>query len=137
MPLLFVYGSLKEGFPNFHANAGRRLAGEYRTEDAYPLLLFDGQLPCLLPLRGRGLPVKGQVFEVERAALAAMDRLERVGEPGGYTRRTIRVLRTDLAGAAAVDAFVYMQDPALLAGPGNHVGPIDEYTAEQATRLRW
>lgn len=137
MPALFVYGSLKEGFPNFHANAGRRLAGEYRTELAYPLLLYDGQLPCLLPLPGHGLAVKGQVFEVDDPALAAMDRLERVGEPGGYERHTIRVVRTDIADPAAIDAFVYMQDPALLAGPGNHVGPIDEYTPEQAQHLRW
>lgn len=137
MPMLFVYGSLKEGFPNFPVNAGRRIEGDYRTACAYPLYLWSGQLPCLLPQPGRGVPVRGQLFEVDAAALQAMDRLERVGEPGGYARHTIRVVRTDVAGTAAVEAFVYMQDPRLLDTPGEHLGPIDDYTAEHAKRLRW
>ena len=48
MHLLFVYGSLKEGFPNFHVNKGRRVPGTYRTVQPYPLFLANGQLPCLL-----------------------------------------------------------------------------------------
>ena len=47
MPSLFVYGSLKEGFPNFHVNRGRRLAGDYRTALPYPLVLLDGRLPAV------------------------------------------------------------------------------------------
>ena len=61
MSLLFVYGSLKEGFPNFHINQGRRLPGDYVTVEPYPLFLHDGQLPCLLPTAGTGLRVRGPV----------------------------------------------------------------------------
>jgi gamma-glutamylaminecyclotransferase len=41
--LLFVYGTLKEGFPNHHLNVGRRLPGEFRTRK--PFQLFVVQLP--------------------------------------------------------------------------------------------
>jgi len=140
MSLIFVYGSLKEGFPNFHINRGRRLAGEYVTAEAYPLFLHDGQLPCLLPTAGTGLRVRGQVFEVGPEALDAMDALERVGEAGGYRRIEIDVVlaaTADDPGAPPLAAFVYVQDPVFLDRPGEHVGPIDEYTLEHAQSLRW
>jgi len=89
--LLFVYGSLKEGFPNHHVNRGRRVPGVFRTVQPYPLYLADGVLPCLLARPGAGLRVQGQLFEVAEDDLAAMDALERVGEPGGYARITIEV----------------------------------------------
>ena len=137
MSTLFVYGSLKEGFPNFHVNQGRRLAGTYRTAERHELWLCNGQLPCLLPAQGTGHHVVDQLFEVSGDDLAAMDRLERVDEPGGYRRIEIGVMAQDDPGRGLIQAFVYVQDPALLAQPGEHVGPIAEYTHEHAQRLRW
>ena len=137
MPLLFVYGSLKEGFPNFHVNRGRRLPGDYTTAEPYPLFLHEGRLPCLLPTAGSGHRVRGEVFDVGPEALAAMDALERVGEPGGYRRIDIEVVPADGAGNDRLTAFVYVQEPAFLDGPGPHVGPLDEYTLEHAQSLRW
>jgi gamma-glutamylaminecyclotransferase len=135
---LFVYGSLKEGFPNFHVNRGRRLAGQVRTLLPHPLHLVNGRLPCLLPLPGQGLQVAGQLFAVDDAALADMDALERVGRPGGYQRIVIAVQRCDGDGThAAQDAWVYVQDPALLDAAGSHEGPLAEYTTEHARKLRW
>lgn len=137
MPPLFVYGSLKEGFPNFHVNRGRRIPGTYRTARPLPLMLLDGVLPCLFPRPGEGLPVFGQLFEVDAAALAATDALERVGDPGGYERRLIEVLRADAASPAPVEAFVYVGSEVLVAHAGAHVGPIAEYTLEHSRTLRW
>jgi gamma-glutamylaminecyclotransferase len=137
MDLLFAYGSLKEGFPNFHVNRGQRVPGRYRTLQPYPLYLVGGRLPCLLPQPGQGLPVVGQLFRVDADALAAMDRLERLGEPGGYARQRIAVQRIDAADAELHEAFVYLQDPALLGGPGPHLGPLAEYLPEHARSLRW
>ena len=134
---LFVYGSLKEGYPNFHVNRGNRLPGEYVTAQPYPFYLVHGQLPCLLPRPGDGLRVKGQLFEVTQDSLELMDRLERVGEPGGYSRLVIDVVKDMAAGSGLVSAFVYMQDPAFLSTDGAHVGPIAEYTLEHARSLRW
>ena len=137
MPLVFVYGSLKEGFPNFHVNKGRRLQGNYRTAEPYPFYLLNGQLPCMLPSAGSGRQVVGQVFEVTPTALAAMDALERVGQPGGYKRIEIAVVPVDAIGDARVDAFVYVRDPEVLSEPGPHLGPLAEYTLEHAKSLRW
>ncbi len=134
---LFVYGSLKEGFPNFHVNRGRRVAGEFVTVQRLPMMLMNGQLPCLLLEPGQGHPVIGQLFEVGRAELQAMDELERVGQPGGYRREAIDVRPRHAPDAAPLRAWVYAQTRELLAGPGPHEGPLAEYTPEQAQRLRW
>lgn len=135
--LLFVYGSLKEGFPNFHVNRGRRRPGAWRTTAPYPLWLADGVLPCLLARPGEGLPVTGQLFEVGDAELAAMDALERVGKPGGYVRTTIEVHAIGEPDAPPLTAFVYVQDERRLAPGGAHLGPLDEYLPEHARSLRW
>lgn len=137
MALLFVYGSLKQGFPNFHVNRGRRVPGDFKTTQKHPLWLFNGQLPCLLPAAGTGHHVIGQVFEVTAAELQAMDELERVGEPGGYSRVEIDVAPVGSPAASPWRAFAYLQEPALLARPGDHVGPLAEYTSEHAKDLRW
>lgn len=134
-PLLFVYGSLKEGFPNFHVNKGRRVPGAYRTVKPFPFFLADGQLPCLLALPGTGHKVVGQLFEVSPSKLAAMDAFERVGEPGGYMRIVIEVASVEAR--APNKAFVYVQHESRLAAPGAHVGPIAEYTYEHAKSLGW
>jgi gamma-glutamylaminecyclotransferase len=135
MPPLFVYGSLKEGFPNAQVNAGRRVGGDYRTRQPYPLYLIGGRLPCLLPLPGEGLPVQGQLFEVTPDALARMDALERVGQPGGYVRELIEVC--SLSAPAAIAAYAYLQTTAVLDRPGPHLGPLAVYTLEHAQALRW
>lgn len=137
MPPLFVYGSLKEGFPNFHVNQGRRLPGEFRTRQPYPLYLVGGRLPCLLPAPGQGLPVQGQLFEVSPEALSRMDALERVGQPGGYTRGLIEVQRIDAPAPEAISAYVYLQSHAQLQAEGTHLGPLALYTLEHARSLRW
>lgn len=143
MALLFVYGSLKEGFPNFHVNHGQRVAGEHRTLLPHPLYLYQGRLPCLFLEPGAGLPVTGQLFEVGEAELARMDALERVDQPGGYRRVEIAVQALDAPGGLDApepvvrQAYVYVQDPALLQQPGPHEGPLAEYTLEHARHLRW
>ncbi|NDG39657.1 MAG: gamma-glutamylcyclotransferase [Betaproteobacteria bacterium] len=137
MHLLFVYGSLKEGFPNFHVNKGRRVPGRYRTVQPYPLFLANGQLPCLLAAPGSGHQVLGQLFEVSATELAAMDSLEKVGEPGGYRRITIEVEPVEMSPARSHDAFAYVQHESRLAGSATHVGPIAEYTHEHAKSLHW
>jgi gamma-glutamylaminecyclotransferase len=79
----------------------------------------------------------GQLFEVSDAELAAMDRLERVGEPGGYDRVTIEVEPCDDPRAGPLSVFVYVQHESRLASGGPHIGPLAEYTHEHAKSLRW
>jgi gamma-glutamylaminecyclotransferase len=137
MALLFVYGSLKQGFPNAHVNQGRRVAGTYQTVQPHPFYLLNGRLPCLFPQPGHGLQVRGQLFEVGERELALMDALERVDEPGGYRRVVIAVQAVQGHENRTEEAFVYVQDPALLQAPGPHPGPLSEYTLEHARHLRW
>jgi gamma-glutamylaminecyclotransferase len=101
MSLLFVYGSLKQGFPNEHVNSGRRAAGEYRTHERFALyLLGPGEVPCLVAPPGTGHHVIGELYEVDDDALRRMDRLERLGEPEGYERVEVLVERFDVSPVA-------------------------------------
>jgi gamma-glutamylaminecyclotransferase len=133
---LFVFGTLKQGFGNFHINRGRRVAGEFVTVLPHPLFIVGPRhLPWLLQRPGEGLPVRGQVFEVDADALAAMDRLERIDEPDWYLRRHVMVRDAGDAHAAALQAWVYFGSESGMAGRAVHAGPLDEYTQELAARF--
>jgi gamma-glutamylaminecyclotransferase len=134
MDLLFVYGSLKQGYPNAHVNRGTRVPGNYRTAQPHPFYLAHVGLPCLLPATGQGFQVLGELYRVNDADLAAMDVLEEVGLPGGYERVVIDIEACEGSPAAPISAWAYLQDPALIAAPGLHLGPLDCYTHEHA---RW
>ena len=71
--LIFVYGTLKEGFCNFHVNQGRRVDGDYVTVQAHALYIVGPRrLPWLVPQPGQGGPVVGQLFEVDDITLAEL-----------------------------------------------------------------
>jgi len=136
MDLLFVYGSLKQGFPNAHVNTGRRRPGRYRTCKRLPFYLVGaGHLPCMVLRPGQGLQVLGQLFEVTAADLAAMDRLERVDDPQGYRR--VRIGVEEIDDGSMFEASVYVQQPARLDPMQPMIGPLAEYTAEHAQHLHW
>lgn len=133
---IFVYGTLKEGFPNFHLNAGQRVAGTYRTRQAFPLyvvrLPFEDRAPWLLNSPGQGHPVVGQVFEVDSAHLADMDVFEETHLPNGYVR--VPVALEALHGDAEVlHAHAYLKRPAELPDCLAAEGPFAEYTLALAT----
>ena len=128
---VFVYGTLKEGFPNFHINRGRRLPGEFITALRYPLFVLGPTfLPWLVQDAGRGHEVKGQVYEVDDGGLAAMDALEQIDEVGWYHRERIAV--RPAAGGDAIEAFVYFGTAGRAATEPVHFGPLSEYTIEHA-----
>lgn len=137
MHQVFVYGTLKEGFANFGINAGRRVPGVFRTAQRYPLYIVGAiQVPWLVNQPGHGEQVLGQVFEIDDAVLADMDRLERVDEPGWYTRATIEVQAVDQPGAAPRRVFVYFGAAERVATDTVHAGPLGEFTAEHNRRYR-
>ena len=132
--LIFVFGTLKEGFRNFHVNRGQRVPGDFVTALPHPLYIAgDRGLPWLLQRPGQGLPVVGQLFGVDDEALALMDQLERVDEPGYYERRRISVLPRAASSAgtapapAPIEAWVYFGSELGFTGALLHAGPIDEY----------
>lgn len=101
---VFVYGTLKQGFPNFHVNRGRRVAGE--------------------------------LYRVDAEALALMDALEQVDEPGWYRRVAIEVEARGASGGETVKAFVYFGCAERLERIVVHAGPIAEYTEHLARSYR-
>ena len=132
MPIqLFVYGTLKQGFPNHHLNGGRRVPGAFRTHLRFPLLVVrlpnEDRAPWLMQQPGTGFQVSGQVFEVDDAALPAIDALEEVGLPTGYVRA--RILLEDAADPARrLQAHAYLKPPHHLQQCLAQEGPFAEYT---------
>lgn len=141
MSLVFVYGSLKQGFANEHVNAGRRVAGRWRTRERWPMLLLGtGEVPCLVAAPGTGHQVIGELYEVDAQALVRMDRLERVGEAAGYVRIEVAIERCDAQPAAQTEdarAFVYVKPQHAIAPGEPRIGPLAEYLPEHARNFRW
>ena len=137
--LLFVYGTLKDGFPNRHLNTGRALAGPHRTVQAFPLLVVrlpnEDRAPWLVDQPGEGHRVMGQVFEVDDDALQAMDVFEEVGLPTGYVRVSIDLSPAD-ADQPRLQAWCYLKSPGQLGACLAIEGPFPEYTQALATGYR-
>jgi gamma-glutamylaminecyclotransferase len=134
--LVFVFGTLKQGFPNFATNRGMRLPGQFITRQRWPLYLVgERHSPWLLDQPGEGVQVLGQVFEVDDGVLAAMDVLERVTEPDGYRRVPVEVL-PEADGARPLQVFAYLKPAQQLVAGQVRAGPLAEYTLAHAALYR-
>lgn len=135
--LVFVFGTLKEGFPNFATNRGTRVAGAFVTVERYPLYLMGERFsPWLVFSRGEGERVTGQLFEVDQATLDAMDVLERVTEADGYRRVSIVVERLDGESPTGLSVHAYVKAPAHFHAADVKAGPLSEYTMAHAGLYR-
>jgi gamma-glutamylcyclotransferase (GGCT)/AIG2-like uncharacterized protein YtfP len=93
---VFVYGTLKRGYGLHSVLHGQRFLGHAQTAPRYRL--YDvGCFPALVE-HVDGLPVQGEVYEVDARTLAALDRCE--GEGHLYRRAQIQ-LDGDAATAVA------------------------------------
>ena len=138
MTLLFTYGSLKQGFCNQHINTGERVRGVYRTRDRLPFYLMgDGHVPCVILAPGTGHRVVGELYKTDTAALAGMDRLERIGEPGGYTRVTVALERIDSDAVETVVAEMYVRLPTDVVTGEQRSEHLIEYTPAHAEKFAW
>jgi gamma-glutamylaminecyclotransferase len=134
---VFVFGTLKEGFPNFGTNTGTRVPGVYVTKERYPLYLVgERHSPWMVNTPGQGEHVVGQVFEVKPEVLDRMDILERVTEPDGYDRIQIKVRSQSAEPESELLVHAYLKHPRNLAGAEIMVGPFSEYTLEHAELYR-
>ena len=133
--LVFVYGTLKDGFPNFSLNNGVRVPGNFITCQRFPLYLVGKRFtPCMINQIGSGERVAGQVYRVDQAALARMDELEQVTKPEGYQRTKIHVRRPSEHRWLEVQA--YLKDEKQIRGAQVQLGPLAEYTLEHAALYR-
>ncbi|NQZ59200.1 MAG: gamma-glutamylcyclotransferase [Lentisphaeraceae bacterium] len=103
---VFVFGTLKEGFPNYKINKGSRLKGDFLTKKRYPLYLIGERFaPWLMLEQGSGHNVRGQVLTVNDVILAEMDKLERITELNGYRRIEITVISEESGEELLVFAY--------------------------------
>lgn len=136
--LVFVYGTLKAGFPNHAVNTGRQVAGRYRTQQAFPLYVVklhnEDRAPWLVNNPGEGFQVYGEVIEVDAPTLQAMDVLEEVGQPTGYRRVEIvlEALNPAHATTPSTSAYVYLKQMHQMADCLAIEGPYSEYTQDLA-----
>ena len=135
--LVFVFGTLKEGFPNFATNKGARVAGDFVTVVRYPLYLVGERFsPWLIDAAGEGERVVGQVFEVDEATLVAMDELERVTKADGYRRVMLEVEPLQDGRRAACSVHAYIKPREQFTAAEARLGPLREYTREHAALYR-
>ncbi len=93
MTPVFVYGTLKQGFPNFHVNKGTRVAGIFYTKNCYLFYLVgERHTPWLIFDENKGYQVRGQLYMVDDETLAGMDILEGIGQPDGYQKIQIPII---------------------------------------------
>lgn len=124
MHRVFVYGTLKRGFPNHGYMDGATYGGDGLTVETYPLVVGGTWFtPYLIPEPGTGHRVKGELWNVPEALMPALDRLESVHLPNGYRRRMIMV-EPD-GGGAAVEAWTYFRERRHIAII--HTGNLDDY----------
>lgn len=81
---VFVYGTLLRGEVNHHLLTGAGFLGPHRTAPCFTLYLL-GAYPGAVPAGGTA--ITGEVYRVDRAGLARLDRLEEY--PRLYDRRAI------------------------------------------------
>ncbi len=97
--LVFVYGTLKEGFWNHvWLPENTQFSNDCRMADKYPLVIKG--LPYLLPLKGRGFHVKGECYLISQEELELLDELE--SHPFLYRREKVGVVINDIVHAAWV-----------------------------------
>ena len=133
--LIFVYGTLKQGFRNHPVNHGQRQAGDFLTAQRLPLYVIGPRcLPWLVEHPGQGEQVRGELYEVDDAGLACMDELEQIERPNWYRRAPIRLLRQDAPEQGELMAQVYFGAAERVGQETVHAGPLPEYTQALAAR---
>ena len=137
---VFVYGTLKAGFPNFHVNQSVRVPGRWVTVRRFSLYIIGpDHVPWLVDEgEGAGEYVEGELYDVASEHMPRMDALENIGEPGGYRREVIDVRRIlDEGGPGeSMRAHVYLFFFNDTATTEIYTGPIAVYTPEHAVRYR-
>ena len=114
MNQLFVFGTLKRGFPNYEVGmSGLRFVGRCRTCEAYPLVVAGEWFsPVLIFEAGLGSRVFGELYEVDDAALDRLDFFEHVHLPTGHNRLKIAVemVASSGDGEGVLDAWAYTKN---------------------------
>jgi gamma-glutamylcyclotransferase (GGCT)/AIG2-like uncharacterized protein YtfP len=109
---VFVYGTLKRGYPNNPLLEGSEYLGEAVTVPTYKAVtvltykMVGTNFPVIMP-DPSGKPVAGEIYTVDDATLARLDRLE--GEGRSYDRVMIdATLPLSNGERLPTQAFIYV-----------------------------
>ncbi len=107
---LFIYGTLKKGYPNHDKfMQDEKYLGIYRTREPYPLVIANSwYAPVMLCEVGIGKHVIGELYCVDERKLEILDRLELTHKKIGYQRGLIDIQSVD--DESLVSAYVYLKD---------------------------
>lgn len=105
MTTVFVYGTLKRGGSNHLFLEGQKYLGAVRTEPGFALYSL-GDYPGMVRAPGDTLGVTGELWSVDDACLAELDRLEGLDE-GLYERVDVLLLPNPHAPSA--QAYLYLR----------------------------
>lgn len=98
--LIFTYGTLKRGFPNYTLiqslidQNNAVFLGPHITLHAYPLVCGPHGIPFLINLPGSGFRVTGDLYSVSTRGLVRVDELEGT-HLGHYERLPVQVIQTN------------------------------------------
>lgn len=111
MKNIFVYGTLKRGFPNYsQERLGRFYMSRCKTVNCYLLVIADEYYVPVLLLDGKDMTaeqISGELYQVDQKTLSWLDQLEGIGQAKGYKRIEIEIL-TDRGEVKIAEA--YMKD---------------------------
>ena len=105
MNTVFVYGTLKRGGSNHVFLRGQRFLGTARTAPGFTLYSL-GDYPGMVRAPGDTTGVTGELWSVDDACLAELDRLEGLNE-GLYERIDVLLAPNALAGSA--QTYLYLR----------------------------
>ena len=113
MAHVFVYGTLKRGFPLWEKGLlGATFIGLCQTARPYPLMIAqDFYGPIMLDRPGEGLVVRGELFDVPEGDLPRLDELESVGSKGSF-RSSLEV--EPVGGGVRQQVIGFMKDESWL-----------------------
>jgi len=139
---VFVYGTLKTGYTNYHRYLGRavtdrkaRMVGIAATAESYPLVVKTSEMdsgtcsPVLIDLPSVGHNVVGEIFAVDDSTLEALDILEGIKNGYYYRKQLDVVLESGLSVSCLSYFFPRRED--LLA-----LTPCPKYTEEHHSKYR-
>lgn len=108
MTKVFVYGTLKRGFPFFELGlADADFLGAVQTIQPYPMYIAaDFYGPMMLDRPGEGLQITGELYDVEPAAMDRLDELESIGKPGSFRSK---IVVEPVGGGVPVETIGYMK----------------------------
>jgi gamma-glutamylaminecyclotransferase len=138
--VIFTYGTLKRGFPNYHLMQSlidqndAVFLGPHMTLHAYPLVCGAHGIPFLINLPGSGFRVTGDLYSVSTRGLVRVDELEGT-RLGHYERLPVQVIHTNAPdGVVAVQAEAYYAHRSFGEGLWERNGRkgMSEYTEREA-----